>query len=91
MTDITKYKNVSLSHDTYTLIDKMRKKRLVPNAVLSRAQTINILVNEKAQKLNGISGKRISTISYGKEKPVNPASSTLAWSQNRRSVTVKVN
>ena len=39
----------------------------------------------------GISGKRISTISYGKEKPVNPASSNLAWSQNRRSVTVKVN
>ncbi len=39
----------------------------------------------------GISGKRISTISYGKEKPVNPASTSLAWSQNRRSVTVKVN
>ena len=39
----------------------------------------------------GISGKRISTISYGKEKPVNPASTPLAWSQNRRSVTVKVN
>jgi len=53
MTDITKYKNVSLSHDTYNLIDKMRKNMLVPNAVLSRAQTINILVNEKAQKLNG--------------------------------------
>ena len=39
----------------------------------------------------GISGKRISVISYGKEKPVNPDSSPLAWSQNRRSVTVKVN
>jgi len=39
----------------------------------------------------GISGKRISVISYGKEKPINPASSALAWSQNRRSVTVKVN
>ena len=39
----------------------------------------------------GISGKRISVISYGKEKPVNAASSPLAWSQNRRSVTVKVN
>ena len=39
----------------------------------------------------GISGKRISVISYGKEKPVNPASSPLAWSQNRRSVTVKAN
>ena len=39
----------------------------------------------------GISGKRISVISYGKEKPVNPSSTPLAWSQNRRSVTVKVN
>ena len=39
----------------------------------------------------GISGKRISVISYGKEKPVNLASTPLAWSQNRRSVTVKVN
>ena len=39
----------------------------------------------------GISGKRISVISYGKEKPVHPKSSPLAWSQNRRSVTVKVN
>ena len=37
----------------------------------------------------GVSGKRISVISYGKEKPVNPASSPLAWSQNRRSVTIK--
>ena len=39
----------------------------------------------------GISGKRISVISYGKEKPVNAASTPLAWSQNRRSATVKVN
>ena len=39
----------------------------------------------------GVSGKRISVISYGKEKPVNPASSPLAWSQNRRSVTIKAN
>ncbi len=39
----------------------------------------------------GISGKRISVISYGKERPVNTESSPLAWSQNRRSVTVKVN
>jgi len=52
MTDITKYKNVSLSHKTYDLIDQLRKK-IVPNTVLSRSQTINILVNEKARKLNG--------------------------------------
>ena len=39
----------------------------------------------------GISGSRISVISYGKERPVNSGSTPLAWSQNRRSVTVKVN
>ena len=39
----------------------------------------------------GISGNRLSVISYGKERPVNPGSSPLAWSQNRRSVTVKAN
>ena len=38
----------------------------------------------------GISGKRMSVISYGKERPVNSESTPLAWSQNRRSVTVKV-
>ena len=37
----------------------------------------------------GISGNRLSVISYGKERPVNSGSSPLAWSQNRRSVTVK--
>ncbi len=37
----------------------------------------------------GISAKRISVISYGKEKPVNSASTPLAWSQNRRAVTIK--
>jgi peptidoglycan-associated lipoprotein len=37
----------------------------------------------------GISGSRIAVTSYGKERPVNSGSSPLAWSQNRRSVTVK--
>ena len=37
----------------------------------------------------GISGGRLSVLSYGKERPVNSGSSPLAWSQNRRSVTVK--
>ena len=39
----------------------------------------------------GISGSKLSVISYGKERPVNSGSSPLAWSQNRRSVTVKAN
>ena len=38
----------------------------------------------------GISGNKITVISYGKERPVNSGSTPLAWSQNRRSVTVKV-
>ncbi len=37
----------------------------------------------------GISSNRISVISYGKERPVNVGSTPLAWSQNRRSVTIK--
>ena len=39
----------------------------------------------------GISSNRIATISYGKERPVNSGSTPLAWSQNRRSVTIKAN
>ena len=52
MTDISKYKNVSLSKDTYLKIDKIRRI-MVPNTVISRSQTVNILVNEKAKLLNG--------------------------------------
>ena len=39
----------------------------------------------------GISSNRISVISYGKERPVDSGSNPLAWSKNRRSVTVKAN
>ena len=36
----------------------------------------------------GISASRISTISYGKERPVAAGSDESAWAQNRRAVTV---
>ena len=52
MTDISKYKNVSLSKDTYSKIDKIRKV-IVPNTIISRSQTINILVNKEENRLNG--------------------------------------
>jgi len=39
----------------------------------------------------GIASNRISVISYGKERPVDSGSNPLAWSKNRRSVTVKAN
>ena len=39
----------------------------------------------------GISSDRIKVLSYGKERPVDSGSNPLAWSKNRRSVTVKAN
>tara|TARA_A100001201_G_scaffold140469_1_gene133636 strand:+ start:320 stop:493 length:174 start_codon:yes stop_codon:yes gene_type:complete len=52
MTDITKYKNVSLPKETYNKIDKIRKV-MIPEMTISRSQAITLLVNEKAKKLNG--------------------------------------
>ena len=52
MTDISKYKNVSLPKETYNKIDKIRKV-MIPEMTISRSQTITLLVNEKEQKLNG--------------------------------------
>jgi len=52
MTDISKYKNVSLPKDTYNKIDKIRKV-IVPEMTISRSQTMTLLVNEKEKKLNG--------------------------------------
>ena len=39
----------------------------------------------------GVSSDRITIISYGKERRVDSGSNPLAWSKNRRSVTVKAN
>ncbi len=36
----------------------------------------------------GVSPARISTISYGKEKPLDPAHNEAAWAKNRRAHTV---
>ena len=52
MTDISKYKNVSLPKETYNKIDKIGKV-IVPEMTISRSQTITLLVNEKEKKLNG--------------------------------------
>jgi peptidoglycan-associated lipoprotein len=51
-----------------------------------RATTVkSYLVNQ------GIPADRISTISYGKERPVAIGSNEAAWAQNRRGVTVLAN
>ena len=52
MTDISKYRNVSLTHDTYNTLVKL-SKRLLPDARLSISKTVEALAREKARKLNG--------------------------------------
>ena len=52
MTDISKYKNVSLAKETYLRLDKIRKQ-IEPHTILSRSQTLNILVNKEEKRLNG--------------------------------------
>ena len=52
MTDITKYRNVSLTKETYSTLEKLSKV-ILPNAKLSISKTVECIANEKAKKLNG--------------------------------------
>ena len=52
MTDMSKYKNVSLTKETYAILEKLSKV-LLPDAKLSISKTIESIANEKAKKLNG--------------------------------------
>ena len=47
MTDITKYRNVSLTHETYKTLISLAKV-LLPDAKLSISKTIEQIANEKA-------------------------------------------
>ena len=52
MTDISRYRNVSLTHDTYNILVRL-SKTLLPDAKLSISKTVEALANEKDKKLNG--------------------------------------
>ncbi len=52
MTDISKYRNVSLTHETYNTLIKLSKV-LLPGASLSISKTVEAIAQEKAQRLNG--------------------------------------
>ena len=52
MTDISKYKSVALTHVSCAKLDKIRKV-IVPLVEVSRAKTLDILINEKERALNG--------------------------------------
>ena len=53
MTDITKYRNVSLSKDTYAILIKLSRSLLEDGTKLSISKTIESIANEKLKKLNG--------------------------------------
>ena len=52
MTDINRYRNVSLSHDTYNTLTKLSKV-LLQDTTLSISKTVEAIANEKAKKLDG--------------------------------------
>ena len=52
MTDMSKYKNVSLTKATYSVLESLSKV-LLPDAKLSISKTIEAIANEKVKKLNG--------------------------------------
>jgi hypothetical protein len=52
MTDISKYRNVSLPHPTYNTLVRL-SKTLLPDAKLSISKTVEALANEKDKKING--------------------------------------
>jgi len=52
MTDISKYRNVSLTHETYNILVRL-SKTLLPDAKLSISKTVEAIATEKDKKLNG--------------------------------------
>ena len=52
MTDMSKYKNVSLQKETYSVLEALSKV-LLPDGKLSISKTIEVIANEKARRLNG--------------------------------------
>ncbi len=52
MTDITKWRNVSLTHNAYKTLQRLSRV-LLPDTRLSISKTIEAIANEKAKKVNG--------------------------------------
>ena len=64
MTDMSKYKNVSLTKETYSILDKL-SKILLPDAKLSISKTIESIANEKVRKLNGKIKTKYDCLHFG--------------------------
>ena len=64
MTDISKYKNVSLDHDSYKKGRILSKNRLVKDGVISLSKVVSILLNRAASEFK-ISDEELEKIEVG--------------------------
>ena len=70
MTDISKYKNVSLDHDSYKKGRILSKNRLVKDGVISLSKVVSILLNRAASDFK-ISDKEIENMEITTRKRKN--------------------
>tara|TARA_R100001244_G_scaffold102579_1_gene76431 strand:- start:51 stop:287 length:237 start_codon:yes stop_codon:yes gene_type:complete len=61
MTDISKYKNVSIDHDSYKRGRILSKNRLIKDGVISLSKVVSILLNRAASEFK-ISDKELEKI-----------------------------
>jgi len=67
MTDISKYKNVSLDHDSYKKGRILSKNRLIKDGVISLSKVVSILLNRAASEFK-ISDEELEKIEIGTRK-----------------------
>ena len=70
MTDISKYKNVSLDHDSYKKGRILSKNRLVKDGVISLSKVVSILLNRAASEFK-ISDEEIKNMEITTRKKKN--------------------
>ena len=80
MTDISKYKNISIDHDSYKKGRILSKNRLVKDGIISLSKVVSILLNraasefkiseEELEKIEITTKKRKKKKTNGKEKNV---------------------
>ncbi len=52
MTDTTKWRNASITHNAYKTLQRLSRV-LLPDTRLSISKTVEAIANEKAKKVNG--------------------------------------
>jgi len=70
MTDISKYKNISIDHDSYKRGRVLSKNRLVKDGTISLSKVVSILLNRAASEFK-ISEKELEKIEITTKKRKN--------------------